>query len=63
MSMVLVSGGCGYIAACWAYPSKASRELQWVATRSLDAMVEDTRRWQSANAGGYRNETAKQINR
>ena len=49
------------IAACWADPSKASRELQWSAMRGLDAMVEDTSRWQSANPGGYNNETQKQV--
>ena len=51
----------GDIAACWADPSKASRELQWSAMRGLDAMVEDTWRWQSANPGGYNNETQKQV--
>lgn len=51
----------GDIAACWADPSKASRELHWSATRGLDAMVEDTWRWQSANPGGYNNETQKQV--
>ena len=51
----------GDIAACWADPAKALRELHWNARRSLDAMVEDTWRWKSANPDGYNNETEKQV--
>jgi len=51
----------GDIAACWADPAKALRELHWGARRSLDAMVEDTWRWKSGNPDGYNNETEKQV--
>ena len=51
----------GDIAACWADPAKALRELHWGARRSLDAMVEDTWRWKSGNPDGYNNETKKQV--
>ncbi len=43
----------GDIAECWADPSHAERVLGWKATKSLDAMVEDTWRWQSMNPNGY----------
>lgn len=44
----------GDIAANWADPSKAERELGWVAKRSLESMMVDTWRWQSMNPQGYR---------
>ncbi|MGL4932737.1 MAG: UDP-glucose 4-epimerase GalE [Aeromonas sp.] len=43
----------GDIAACWADPAKAQRELGWMATRDIDAMCADSWRWQSANPNGY----------
>ncbi|HHI75636.1 MAG TPA: UDP-glucose 4-epimerase GalE [Gammaproteobacteria bacterium] len=43
----------GDIAACWADPSLARRELGWEAQHDLQAMCEDTWRWQSANPEGY----------
>lgn len=43
----------GDIAECWADPSKAQQELDWNASRTLDAMVSDTWRWQSNNPEGY----------
>ncbi len=43
----------GDIAECWADPSKAQQELGWNASRTLDAMVSDTWRWQSNNPQGY----------
>lgn len=43
----------GDIAACWADPAKAQRELGWRATRDIDAMCADSWRWQSANPNGY----------
>jgi UDP-glucose 4-epimerase len=36
----------GDIARCWANPEKASLELGWRASRSLDCMLEDAWRWQ-----------------
>jgi UDP-glucose 4-epimerase len=43
----------GDIAECWADPSKAATELNWKATRNLEAMMEDAWRWQSENPEGY----------
>jgi UDP-glucose 4-epimerase len=43
----------GDIAACWADPSKALRELEWRAERTLDDMVRDSWRWQQSNPAGY----------
>jgi UDP-glucose 4-epimerase len=44
----------GDIAANWADPSKAERELGWKAERSLNSMMVDTWRWQSMSPQGYR---------
>jgi len=43
----------GDLAAYWADPSKANRELGWRATRTIDDMCTDTWRWQSQNPAGY----------
>lgn len=43
----------GDVAACWADPAKARRELGWSATRTLEEMAADAWRWQSANPNGY----------
>ena len=43
----------GDIAACWADPAKAERELGWRASRDLQAMLQDAWRWQSRNPDGY----------
>lgn len=48
----------GDIAMCFADPSRAERELGWRASRGLQAMMEDTWRWQSRNPNGYRSSTA-----
>jgi UDP-glucose 4-epimerase len=50
----LVPRRSGDIAACFADPSRAERELGWRARRGLQAMMEDTWRWQSMNPVGYR---------
>ncbi|MEG3754914.1 UDP-glucose 4-epimerase GalE [Psychromonas arctica] len=44
----------GDIAACYAAPEKALSDLGWQAERDLDAMMQDTWRWQSANPNGYK---------
>lgn len=49
----LVERRAGDIAECWADPSKAMADLGWKATRSLEAMTQDTWRWQSNNPQGY----------
>ncbi|WP_415230976.1 UDP-glucose 4-epimerase GalE [Psychromonas sp.] len=43
----------GDIAECWADTSKANRELNWKASRTLKEMSEDSWRWQSQNPNGY----------
>lgn len=43
----------GDIAACYADPSKAKAELGWVAQFDVNAMCEDSWRWQEANPEGY----------
>ena len=45
----------GDIAACYADPSLAARELRWRAERGIEEMCEDAWRWQSGNPDGYRN--------
>ncbi|NOU52644.1 UDP-glucose 4-epimerase GalE [Pseudoalteromonas sp. JBTF-M23] len=44
----------GDIAACYAAPEKAQQELGWRAQRGIDAMMQDTWRWQSNNPNGYK---------
>lgn len=46
----------GDLAAFWADPSKAEKELGWQARRGLDDMMADTWRWQRDNPQGYRSE-------
>ncbi|NRF12745.1 UDP-glucose 4-epimerase GalE [Vibrio coralliilyticus] len=43
----------GDIAECWADPSKAMRDLEWKADRTLEEMTTDAWRWQSNNPQGY----------
>jgi len=43
----------GDIAACYADPGKAERELGWTAKLDLDAMCRDSWNWQSKNPDGY----------
>ena len=43
----------GDIAACYANPEKALKELGWKAEKSLEDMVTDSWRWQSSNPNGY----------
>ncbi|MDD5722743.1 MAG: UDP-glucose 4-epimerase GalE [Syntrophales bacterium] len=43
----------GDIAACYADASKAKREMEWSAKRSIDEMCADAWRWQSRNPDGY----------
>jgi UDP-glucose 4-epimerase len=41
------------VAACYADPALARRELGWAAGRDVDAMCRDTWHWQSRNPRGY----------
>ncbi|MDR1481389.1 MAG: UDP-glucose 4-epimerase GalE [Synergistaceae bacterium] len=43
----------GDVAAVYADPSKAERELGWKAVYDIDDMCADSWRWQSANPDGY----------
>lgn len=43
----------GDIAECWADPTKAQRDLNWKASRTLEDMTQDSWRWQSNNPQGY----------
>jgi len=43
----------GDIPACYADPSKASRELNWNALRGIDEMCADVWRWQTTNPDGF----------
>lgn len=43
----------GDIAECYANAEKAKKELDWVATRGIDEMCEDSWRWQSTHPNGF----------
>ena len=43
----------GDIAQCYADPTKAEKELGWVAERGIEEMCADSWRWQSMNPDGY----------
>jgi len=50
----IVSRRPGDIAACWADPSLAARELGWRAEYGLEEMCRDGWKWQQMNPGGLR---------
>jgi UDP-glucose 4-epimerase len=43
----------GDVAICYADPTKAKEELDWVAERGIEDMCRDAWRWQSNNPNGY----------
>ncbi len=43
----------GDVAACYADPTLAAKELNWHAEKNLEDMCEDIWRWQSNNPNGY----------
>ncbi len=43
----------GDIAECYADPAFAQKALNWKATHTIEAMTDDTWRWQSGNPNGY----------
>ncbi len=49
----IVGRRAGDIAACYADPEKARRELGWCVEKSLDDMCQDTWKWQALNPNGY----------
>ena len=50
---VIADRRSGDIAACYAHPEKAERELGWKAEHTLDDIMADSWRWQSDNPDGY----------
>jgi len=46
----------GDVAICYADPTKAKKELGWVAERGIEEMCADSWRWQSNNPNGYEEE-------
>ncbi|WP_455843052.1 UDP-glucose 4-epimerase GalE [Lelliottia jeotgali] len=51
----------GDVAESWSDPSKAKKELNWVATRNLEDMIRDTWRWQANYPAGYPQKPAARI--
>jgi len=49
----IVDRRAGDIAACYAAPALAAKELNWQATLNLADMCRDAWRWQSGNPDGY----------
>jgi UDP-glucose 4-epimerase len=49
----IVERRAGDVAACFADPTSARRELGWTAELDLEDMVRDAWRWQSNNPDGY----------
>jgi UDP-glucose 4-epimerase len=49
----IVERRAGDIAASYADPSKAKKELGWQTTKTVDDMCADTWRWQEQNPNGY----------
>ena len=49
----IVERRAGDVAASYADPSKANKELGWRAVFDIDKMCEDSWRWQSQNPKGY----------
>lgn len=49
----------GDVGSCYADPSKARKNLGWIANKEIDEMCEDAWRWQSLNPNGYDNDFDK----
>jgi UDP-glucose 4-epimerase len=52
----------GDIAICYANPSKAKHELNWVAEKGIDEMCRDAFHWQTKNPNGYEKDKALSAN-
>lgn len=50
----IVGRRAGDIAMCYADPTKAERDLGWVAKYDIDKMCRDSWNWQSKNPNGYK---------
>jgi len=53
VSCRITSRRAGDVARCWCDPTKAQRELGWVARRGLPEMMADAWRWQSRDLGNH----------
>lgn len=53
----IVARRAGDIASCYADPTLANRELNWVAERDIAQMCRDSWHWQSQNPNGYESRT------
>lgn len=49
----------GDIASCYADPSKANKELSWVAQKGIEDMCADAWNWQQKNPDGYKKKYSK----
>ncbi|MCT2535125.1 UDP-glucose 4-epimerase GalE [Aquibacillus koreensis] len=49
----VVDRRAGDVGACFANPTKAEKELNWKASRTIQNMCEDAWRWQSQNVSGF----------
>ena len=49
----IVERRSGDISACYADPALAKSEIGWIAEKGINAMCEDTWKWQSENPDGY----------
>lgn len=49
----LVGRRAGDVASCYADPTLAARELNWIAKLGIEEMTRDSWRWQSQNPAGY----------
>ena len=47
----------GDVAECYADPTKANKELQWVVTHTLQQACDSSFKWQSMNPNGYNTNT------
>jgi len=50
---ILIDRRPGDIATCYSDPTKASKELNWVAEKGIEDMCLDAWRWQNNNPNGY----------
>lgn len=53
MPYQIVNRRAGDIAACYAAPANAKKDLNWVALKGLQKMCDDTWRWQERNPKGF----------
>ena len=57
----IVERRAGDIAMCYADPTKAQKELGWVAKYDVNKMCQDSWNWQSKNPNGYQKEALETV--